>query len=58
MKAMTTIKESLRWKLEIDDRMIKQGTEFDYLGVNITSSGTLVKKLKPKLKKQQEWLNV
>ena len=44
-------------KLEIDGMMVEQVLEFNYLGLKITSSGNLVKEIKPKLKMQQEWLN-
>ena len=33
-------------KLEIDGRMVEQVMEFNYLSVNITSSGNLVKEIK------------
>ena len=56
-KAMTISKEPLCCKLEIDGRIVEQVMEFNYLRVNITSSGNLVKE-KPKLKKQEEWLAV
>ena len=35
MKAMTISKETVRWKLEIDGRIVEQDVEFKYLGVNI-----------------------
>ena len=38
-------KEPLRWKLEIDGRMVEQVMKFNYLGVNITSSGNMVREL-------------
>ena len=40
-KAMTISKEPLRCKLEIDGRMVEQVMEFNYLGVNISSSANL-----------------
>ena len=43
---MTISKEPLRCKLEIDGRMVEQVMEFNYLGVNITSSRNLVKAIK------------
>ena len=49
---MTTSKEPISCKFEIDGKIVKQVMEFNHLGVNIISSGNLVKKLKPKLKKQ------
>ena len=36
----------LRCKLEIDGRVVEKVIEFKYLGVNITSSGNLVKEIK------------
>ena len=56
MEAMTMSKEPIRCKLEIDDRMVEQVMEFNYWGVNITSSGNLVKKIKVQGQKQQQRL--
>ena len=42
MKAMTTGKEPILWKLEIDGKMVEKGMDFNYLGVNITSSSQLL----------------
>ena len=42
-KAMTVSKEPLCCKLETDGKMVEQVMQFNYLGVNITSSGNLVK---------------
>ena len=52
---MTTSKEPLRCKLEIDGRMVEQFMKFNYLGVNIASSRNLVKEIKTKAQKQQEY---
>ena len=43
---MTISKEAIGCKLEIDGRMEGQIIEFNYLSVNITSSGNLVKEIK------------
>ena len=57
-KAMTISNEPLRCKLEIDGRMVEQVMEFSYLGVNITSSGNLVKEIKTQAQKisKNGWL--
>ena len=57
-KAITISKDPIRCKLEIHGKMVEQVMEFNYLGVNITSSGNLVKELKSKSKMQQELLAV
>jgi hypothetical protein len=46
MKVMTISKEPICCKLEINSRMVERIMEFIYLGVNITSSGNLVKQIK------------
>jgi hypothetical protein len=43
--------ETIRYKLEIDGRIIEQVIEFNYLVVNMTSSGNLVKEIKTKTQK-------
>ena len=43
---MVISKEPLHIKLEIDGRMVEQVMQFNYLGVNITSSGNLLKESK------------
>ena len=48
---MTISKEPLRCKLEIDGRMVTHVMEFNYLGVNITSSGNLVEEIKTQAQK-------
>ena len=48
---MTTSKEPLRCKLEIDGRMVEQFMKFNYLGVNIVSSGNLAKGIKTQAQK-------
>ena len=48
---MTIRKEPLCCKLEIDGRMVEQVMEFNYLGVNITSSGNLGKEIKTQTQK-------
>ena len=55
---MAINEEDIHWKLETDGRMVEQIMEFNYLGVNITSSGNLVKEIETQAKKQQEWLAV
>ena len=35
---MTISKDPIRFKLEINDRIVEQVMEFNYLAVNITSS--------------------
>ena len=50
-KSITTSKKSLRCKFEIDDRVVEQVMEFNYLGVKITSSGNLVKGIKTQAQK-------
>ena len=50
-KTMTISKEPLRWKLEIDGRVVEQVIESNYLDVNITSSGNLVKEIKTEAQK-------
>ena len=44
MKARTIIKEPICCKLKIDDRMVEQVMEFNYLNVNVTSPGNMVSK--------------
>ena len=58
MKAMTTGKEPILCKLEIVGKMVEKGMDFNYLGVNITSSEQSRKIiLKPKLKNSKSgWL--
>ena len=48
---MTVRKEPIRCKLKIDGRMVEQVMEFNYLGVNITSSGNLLKEIKTQAQK-------
>ena len=45
MKTIYISKDSIHCKLEIDGRMVEQITEFNYLGVNITSSGNLIEEI-------------
>ena len=54
-KATTLSKKPLLNKFQIDGRMIEQVIKFCYLGVNITSSGNLVKEIKTQT---QEWPSV
>ena len=44
--------------MEIDGKMVERVMVFNYLGVNITSSGNLIKEIKPKLKqaRQAAWM--
>ena len=49
---MTIGKEPLRCKLEIDGRMVEKVLEFNYLGVNITSSRNLARGIKTQAKKK------
>ena len=55
---MTISKEPIRCKLEIDGRMVEQIMEFNYLGVNIISSGNLVKEIQTEAQKAARWLAV
>ena len=48
---MTISNEAICCKLEIDGRMTEQVMEFNNLGVNITSSGNLVKYIKTQAQK-------
>ena len=48
---MTISKEPIRWKLEIDGMVVEQDMEFNYLNVNTTSSGNLVKVIKTQAQK-------
>ena len=51
MKAMTISKEPICSKLELDGKMVEQEMGFNYLGVNNTSSGNLVKEIKVQAQK-------
>ena len=48
---MAISKEPLRYKLEIYSRVVEQVMKFNYLDVNITCSGNLVKEIKTQAKK-------
>ena len=48
---MTLSKERLRCKLEIGGRMVEQVMEFNYLDINITNSGSLIKEMKTQAQK-------
>ena len=50
-KAKAVSKEPVRCKLEINGRIVEQVMEFNYLGVNVTSSGNLVKEIKTQAQK-------
>jgi hypothetical protein len=45
-KAITINEEPIRCRVEIDGKMVGQVTEYNYLDVNIKSSGNLVKEIK------------
>ena len=45
MKVMTVSKEPISCKLEIDGKMVEQNMEFNYLDVDLTSSGNMVKEI-------------
>ena len=51
-------KEPIRCKLEVDGRMVEQVMEFYCMGVNITSSGNLVKEIITQAQKSSKrgWL--
>ena len=55
---MTIRKKILHCKLEINGRMVEQVMEFNYLGVKITSSGSLIKEIKIQAQKcsKSGWL--
>jgi hypothetical protein len=54
---MTISMEPIGCKLKIDGRIVEQYVNFNYFGVNITSSGNLVNKLKHKLKiSKSDWM--
>ena len=50
-KAIFISKDPIRWKLEIDGRMVKKVMKFNYLSVKIASSGNLVKENKTQAQK-------
>ncbi|XP_060522502.1 uncharacterized protein LOC132699671 [Cylas formicarius] len=56
-KCMTTSKEPLRCKLEVDGQVIQQEMEFKYLGIDITSYGNMEDEVRQQVAKANKVAN-